>query len=71
MELQKLWRLAMNSALDTAQLDYQELEQATGGIAPLVFLGSLVTSKGFTAFATAVTLVGLAAEIGTAIISDE
>ena len=54
-----------------SELNSHELETAAGGFVPLAALGTLVTSKTFTTFATTITLIGFAADIGTELISDE
>ena len=53
------------------ELDEAQLGQINGGLLPLALAASLVTSKSFSTFATAVTLIGVAAEIGTAIIESD
>ncbi len=47
-------------------LDKQHLGLVSGGLAPIVVgVYSIVTSKSFVAFATTITLIGTAADIGT------
>ena len=55
----------------TTELTDEELNAVSGGLAPLVLAGTLVTSSSFKAFASAITVVGVIAEIGTAIIDNE
>ena len=55
----------------TTELTDEELNAVSGGLAPLVLAGTLVTSGSFKAFASAITVVGVIAEIGTAIIDND
>lgn len=50
-------------------LTMEECEAAQGGLAPLLAAAySVVTSKTFLAFATTITLIGTAADIGTEVL---